>query len=97
MNIGRNLVYFKNVIGCINRNGLVQKTIQRQSHVVSYRSAPPPHSKATKIGAVAVGGAMWWWVLWHLFHEPDHITGEFDYPDPAKWTNKELGIPKDDA
>jgi len=17
---------------------------------------------------------MWWWVIWHLWHEPDHIT-----------------------
>ncbi|XP_032592922.1 NADH dehydrogenase [ubiquinone] 1 beta subcomplex subunit 2, mitochondrial-like [Drosophila grimshawi] len=71
--------------------------ISRQSHVVSYRNAPPPHSKATKIGAVAVGAAMWWWVIWHLWHEPDHITGEFDYPDPLKWSNAQLGIPRDDA
>ncbi|TDG38569.1 hypothetical protein AWZ03_015009 [Drosophila navojoa] len=72
------------------------KVIKRQSHVVSYRSAPPPHSKATRIGAVAVGGAMWWWVIWHLWHEPDHITGEFDYPDAAKWSNFHLGIPRDE-
>ncbi|XP_034111935.1 NADH dehydrogenase [ubiquinone] 1 beta subcomplex subunit 2, mitochondrial-like [Drosophila albomicans] len=71
------------------------QVINRKSHVVSYRSAPPPHSKATKIGAVVVGGTMWWWVIWHLWHEPDHITGEFDYPDAAKWTNIQLGIPRD--
>ncbi|KAH8284391.1 hypothetical protein KR054_000163 [Drosophila jambulina] len=64
---------------------------------VSYRNAPPPHSKATRIGAVAVGATMWWWVLWHLWHEPDHITGEFDYPNPKIWSNSELGIPKDDV
>ncbi|KRF82705.1 NADH dehydrogenase [ubiquinone] 1 beta subcomplex subunit 2, mitochondrial [Drosophila virilis] len=72
------------------------KVINRKSHVVSYRSAPPPHSKATKIGAVAVGGAMWWWVIWHLWHEPDHITGEFEYPNTSKWSNAHLGIPRDD-
>ncbi|KAI8119864.1 mitochondrial, NADH dehydrogenase [ubiquinone] 1 beta subcomplex subunit 2 [Lucilia cuprina] len=65
----------------------------RNSHVVSYRVAPPPHSKATQIGAELVGAAMWWWVLWHLWHEYEHITGEFPYPDAAKWTNKELGVP----
>ncbi|KAM7362213.1 NADH dehydrogenase [ubiquinone] 1 beta subcomplex subunit 2, mitochondrial-like [Cochliomyia hominivorax] len=64
----------------------------RKSHVVSYRIAPPPHSKSTKIGAELVGAVMWWWVLWHLWHEFEHITGEFPYPDSAKWTNKELGI-----
>ena len=41
---------------------------------VSYRVAPPPHSKATAIGADLVGAAMWWWVLWHLWHEYEHIT-----------------------
>lgn len=41
---------------------------------VSYRVAPPPHSKATRIGAELVGAAMWWWVLWHLWHEHEHIT-----------------------
>ncbi|XP_005185103.1 NADH dehydrogenase [ubiquinone] 1 beta subcomplex subunit 2, mitochondrial-like [Musca domestica] len=72
--------------------GMAPTTV-RQSHVVSYRVAPPPHSKATRIGAEMVGAAMWWWVLWHLYHEHEHVTGEFPYPDPSQWTNKELGIP----
>ncbi|XP_030379939.1 uncharacterized protein LOC115628097 isoform X2 [Scaptodrosophila lebanonensis] len=42
------------------KNVLKTSAPQRQSHVVSYRVPPPPHSKATKVGAVAVGGAMWW-------------------------------------
>ncbi|TMW47256.1 hypothetical protein DOY81_007662, partial [Sarcophaga bullata] len=62
----------------IIRNGLRifenNTTLCRQSHVVSYRVAPPPHSKATRIGAELVGAAMWWWVLWHLWHEYEHIT-----------------------
>ncbi|XP_017085352.1 NADH dehydrogenase [ubiquinone] 1 beta subcomplex subunit 2, mitochondrial [Drosophila eugracilis] len=83
--------------GCIPKKFLARNVIQRQSHVVSYRNAPPPHSNATNIGAVTVGGAMWWWVIWHLWHEPDHITGEFDYPNPKQWSNSELGVPKDDC
>ncbi|EDV52838.1 NADH dehydrogenase [ubiquinone] 1 beta subcomplex subunit 2, mitochondrial [Drosophila erecta] len=82
-------------IGCLHRTNLARNIIQRKSHVVSYRNGPPPHSKATKIGALTVGGAMWWWVIWHLWHEPDHITGEFEYPNSKKWSNAELGIPKD--
>lgn len=36
---------------------------------------------------------MWWWILWHLWHDFDHIVGEFPYPKPREWTNAELGIP----
>ncbi|CAO1425272.1 unnamed protein product [Diamesa hyperborea] len=72
-----------------------QNQIIRQSHAWSYRTGPPAHSKVTVIGANMVGGLMWWWVLWHLWHEYEHITGEFEYPDPSKWTNAELGIPAD--
>ncbi|XP_052855229.1 NADH dehydrogenase [ubiquinone] 1 beta subcomplex subunit 2, mitochondrial-like [Drosophila gunungcola] len=96
MNIAVKFSYFRAPIGFINRSILAgaRNIIQRESHVVSYRNPPPPHSTATKIGATTVGGAMWWWVIWHLWHEPDHITGEFDYPNPLKWSNSELGIPK---
>ncbi|XP_017144472.1 NADH dehydrogenase [ubiquinone] 1 beta subcomplex subunit 2, mitochondrial-like [Drosophila miranda] len=97
MNIVRNFMSYRLAVGYYARNALGNQILKRGSHVVSYRSAPPEHSKATKIGAVVVGGAMWWWVIWHLWHEPDHITGEFDYPNPSKWTNSDLGIPRDDA
>ncbi|XP_017036409.1 NADH dehydrogenase [ubiquinone] 1 beta subcomplex subunit 2, mitochondrial-like [Drosophila kikkawai] len=96
MSIALKLVPLKTSIGFINRRIIENNIFKRNSHVVSYRNAPPPHSKATRIGAVAVGATMWWWVLWHLWHEPDHITGEFDYPNPKTWSNSELGIPKDD-
>ncbi|CAD6997011.1 NADH dehydrogenase [ubiquinone] 1 beta subcomplex subunit 2, mitochondrial-like [Ceratitis capitata] len=65
----------------------------RKSHVVSYRTVPQKQSKITTVGAEIVGAAMWWWILWHLWHESGHITGEFDYPDTSAWTNSELGIP----
>lgn len=68
----------------------------RKGHAVNYRLPPLNHSRATKIGAELVGGFMWWWVLWHLWHEHEHITGEFEYPDPSSWTNAELGIPDDE-
>lgn len=40
----------------------------------SYRTAAPPASKATLYTAEAVSAGMWWWVLWHLWHEYEHIT-----------------------
>ena len=62
----------------------------------SYRQAAPPAPAWNRYGAEMAGGLMWWWILWHLWHEPEHITGEFPYPDPSAWTNAELGIPPDE-
>ncbi|XP_017471274.1 PREDICTED: uncharacterized protein LOC108362696 isoform X2 [Rhagoletis zephyria] len=52
----------------IHREGI------RKSHVVSYRVVPAKQSKITTVGAEVVGAAMWWWILWHLWHEHEHIT-----------------------
>ncbi|KAF4525395.1 hypothetical protein B566_EDAN014178 [Ephemera danica] len=82
----------------IKRNSTNANVIPvRKGHVWSYRTAAPPASKYVSIGAQVVGAYMWWWILWHLWTEPEHIYGEFEYPDPSKWTNEELGIPSDDA
>ncbi|KAJ8937794.1 hypothetical protein NQ318_012274 [Aromia moschata] len=66
--------------------------IIRNSHIWSYRVAPPPASKRIQLLAELVQGFAWWWVLWHLWTEPGHILGEFEYPDASKWTDEELGI-----
>lgn len=39
-----------------------------------YRTAPPVPPKFDRGVASALGGIMWWWVLWHLWTEPEHIT-----------------------
>uniref|UniRef100_A0A1L8E138 Putative nadh dehydrogenase ubiquinone 1 beta subcomplex subunit 2 mitochondrial n=1 Tax=Nyssomyia neivai TaxID=330878 RepID=A0A1L8E138_9DIPT len=75
--------------------GATQKQSVRSGHAWSYRTAGAPHPKAVVIGSHTIGAIMWWWILWHLWHEPEHLTGEFPYPDPSKWTNAELGIPPD--
>lgn len=46
--------------------------------------------------ADVVGFTLWYWMLYKLYHEFDHIVGHFTYPDPSKWTDAELGIPGDD-
>lgn len=61
----------------------------------SYREIPPVEKKWV-YAAEAVGGILWWWVLWHFWHDFGHIVGEFPYPDTSKWTDEELGIPPDD-
>jgi len=63
-------------------------------HTWYYREGAPPNPIAVK-GAEIIGAFFWWWVLWHLFTEPGHILGEFEYPDARKWTDAELGISSD--
>ncbi|GLG96620.1 NADH dehydrogenase [ubiquinone] 1 beta subcomplex subunit 2, mitochondrial [Gryllus bimaculatus] len=78
------------------KRGLTSPAISRNSHNWVYRVAAETPPKSSFLVAEIVGGFMWWWILWHLWHEPEHITGEFPYPDPSKWTDEELGIPEDD-
>uniref|UniRef100_U5EN41 Uncharacterized protein n=1 Tax=Corethrella appendiculata TaxID=1370023 RepID=U5EN41_9DIPT len=95
MLISRGLLLSKTIKTILNNKKIVNNNLIRSSSAWSYRAGPPPHSKAVVYGSHLVGGFMWWWVLWHLWHDYEHITGEFEYPDPAEWTNAELGIPPD--
>ncbi|XP_018400313.1 PREDICTED: uncharacterized protein LOC108777833 [Cyphomyrmex costatus] len=61
-----------------------------------YRNIGMAEEKKWVYTAEAFGGLMWWWILWHFWHDFGHIVGEFPYPDPSKWTDEELGIPPDD-
>lgn len=76
-----------------NKNVIISAV--RNSHACQYRVAPPPAPKIIRIGAEVTSAFMWWWILWHLWHEYGHITGEFPYPATKEWTNEELGIPTD--
>lgn len=73
----------------------VVQSIRHSSHDWAYRSRTPDPAKSLVWMAEFTQGVAWWWVLWHLWTEPDHILGEFEYPDPSKWTDEELGIPSD--
>ncbi|XP_011795456.1 PREDICTED: NADH dehydrogenase [ubiquinone] 1 beta subcomplex subunit 2, mitochondrial-like [Colobus angolensis palliatus] len=44
-----------------------------------------------------LSGFMWFWILWRFWHDSEEVLGHFPYPDPFQWTDKELGIPPDDA
>ncbi|XP_044756822.1 NADH dehydrogenase [ubiquinone] 1 beta subcomplex subunit 2, mitochondrial-like [Coccinella septempunctata] len=66
--------------------------ISRNSHEWYYRSGAPPNPQLVFAAEIGMGMA-WWWFLWHLWTEPEHLYGEFPCPDPKKWTDEELGIP----
>ncbi|CAG4919271.1 unnamed protein product [Colias eurytheme] len=63
----------------------------------AYRVPPPMPSKREVMLAQGVGGLCWYWILYHIATEPEHIYGEWPYVDPSTWTNEELGIPDDSA
>nr|CAI5840475.1 unnamed protein product [Callosobruchus analis] len=77
----------------LTKHGSRLKEITRNSHAFNYRKGAPKPSKNLILCAEIVQGFAWWWVLWHFWTEPDHVFGEFEYPDPRKWTDEELGIP----
>ena len=39
---------------------------------------------------------VWAFIFYNLYHHPENLFGHAPYPDTAKWTDKELGIPADD-
>ncbi|CAL9682849.1 unnamed protein product [Knipowitschia caucasica] len=56
----------------------------------------PQLTKNQKFQSELISGAMWFWILWHCWHDPDAVLGHFPWPDASEWTDEELGIPPDD-
>ncbi|XP_034091756.1 NADH dehydrogenase [ubiquinone] 1 beta subcomplex subunit 2, mitochondrial isoform X2 [Gymnodraco acuticeps] len=72
------------------RNGSGTPTI-----VPRYRQFPII-SKKHILESELLSGAMWFWILWHSWHDPDMVFGHFPWPEASEWTDEELGIPPDD-
>ncbi|NWZ77207.1 NDUB2 dehydrogenase, partial [Poecile atricapillus] len=56
----------------------------------------PELTRAQVIRGEVLSGIMWFWILWHFWHNSDMVLGHFPYPDASAWTDEELGIPPDD-
>uniref|UniRef100_A0A3Q0R1L7 NADH dehydrogenase [ubiquinone] 1 beta subcomplex subunit 2, mitochondrial n=1 Tax=Amphilophus citrinellus TaxID=61819 RepID=A0A3Q0R1L7_AMPCI len=56
----------------------------------------PQLTKKQKFESELISGVMWFWILWHCWHDPDAVLGHFPWPDASQWTDEELGIPPDD-
>ncbi|XP_071761856.1 NADH dehydrogenase [ubiquinone] 1 beta subcomplex subunit 2, mitochondrial [Centroberyx gerrardi] len=56
----------------------------------------PQLTKSQKFQSELLSGAMWFWILWHCWHDPDAVLGHFPWPVASEWTDEELGIPPDD-
>ncbi|GFW52626.1 uncharacterized protein TNCV_2392061 [Trichonephila clavipes] len=57
-----------------------------------YRQEPVAPEKWRFHAADGMNAFMWWWFFIHLWYQFGHVVGEFDYPEPEKWTDAELGV-----
>uniref|UniRef100_A0A452J494 NADH dehydrogenase [ubiquinone] 1 beta subcomplex subunit 2, mitochondrial n=1 Tax=Gopherus agassizii TaxID=38772 RepID=A0A452J494_9SAUR len=65
-------------------------------HIEPHYRQFPALTRRQVIHGELLSGFMWFWILWHFWHNPDAVLGHFPYPDASKWTDEELGIPPDD-
>ncbi|XP_046729167.1 NADH dehydrogenase [ubiquinone] 1 beta subcomplex subunit 2, mitochondrial [Silurus meridionalis] len=65
-------------------------------HIVAQYRQPPQLTKRQHFRAELLSGFMWFWIMWHFWHDSDAVLGHFPWPDTNVWTDQELGIPPDD-
>ncbi|XP_039625445.1 NADH dehydrogenase [ubiquinone] 1 beta subcomplex subunit 2, mitochondrial [Polypterus senegalus] len=65
-------------------------------HIEPQYRQGPQMTRSQKFQAEFLSSAMWFWILWHFWHNPDAVLGHFPWPDASQWTDEELGIPPDD-
>jgi len=91
----------RNAIGGGGNAGVVSKTVgnvvvnsvRNSNGVGIYRRVAAPESKPCDWQMTAFASFMWYWIFYHIFTEPEHLTGHWIPPDPGSFTNAELGIP----
>lgn len=71
LSISSNL-FFCNII--IYYNILLKYYFVISDYHGTYRNQIPPVEKIWIYGAEIMGGLMWWWVLWHFWHDFGHIV-----------------------
>ncbi|KAM9402209.1 NADH dehydrogenase [ubiquinone] 1 beta subcomplex subunit 2, mitochondrial isoform 1-T3 [Salvelinus alpinus] len=76
-----------------------QKIVTRKAgggpHIEAQYRQFPQLTKSQTFQAELLSSAMWFWILWHCWHDPDAVMGHFPWPDASAWTDEELGIPAD--
>ncbi|XP_075066474.1 NADH dehydrogenase [ubiquinone] 1 beta subcomplex subunit 2, mitochondrial [Mixophyes fleayi] len=84
------------LIGGVVRRKPGVRNAGTEVHIVPRYRQMTQLTKSQCFQAELVTGFMWFWILWHLWHDPDAVLGHFPYPDPAQWTDEELGILPED-
>ncbi|XP_077355092.1 NADH dehydrogenase [ubiquinone] 1 beta subcomplex subunit 2, mitochondrial [Festucalex cinctus] len=67
-----------------------------EPHIVPQYRQYPQVTKKQKFEAELISSVMWFWILWHFWHDSDAVMGHFPWPDASQWTDEELGISPDD-
>ncbi|XP_047349369.1 NADH dehydrogenase [ubiquinone] 1 beta subcomplex subunit 2, mitochondrial-like [Vespa velutina] len=99
MLISRGLNLLKHTSKHVKRKNILMNNqpIRFSSHGEwSYREITKEPNKHFILAAEVLGGIAWWWFLYRMWHDYKHLIGHFEYPNPSKWTDEELGIPPDD-
>nr|XP_019963278.1 PREDICTED: NADH dehydrogenase [ubiquinone] 1 beta subcomplex subunit 2, mitochondrial [Paralichthys olivaceus]XP_019963279.1 PREDICTED: NADH dehydrogenase [ubiquinone] 1 beta subcomplex subunit 2, mitochondrial [Paralichthys olivaceus] len=81
------------------RRGPQRASIRKGSggpHIEPQYRQYPQLTKNQRFQSELLSGAMWFWILWHCWHDADAVLGHFPWPDASEWTDEELGIPPDD-
>jgi len=75
------------------RNRINVKSLQPDRNKWLYRETPQNEGpRWHTIYADFINAFAWWWIFTHLWYQPGHVFGEYDFPVPAKWTDAELGV-----
>ncbi|XP_026853149.1 NADH dehydrogenase [ubiquinone] 1 beta subcomplex subunit 2, mitochondrial [Electrophorus electricus] len=96
--IGRRVGIFRAGVQFLRRRPsqvFVRKAGGGEPHIVAQYRQPPQITKNQKFQSELLSGAMWFWILWHMWHDLDAVLGHFPWPDTSAWTDEELGIPPD--
>ncbi|XP_048875729.1 NADH dehydrogenase [ubiquinone] 1 beta subcomplex subunit 2, mitochondrial [Brienomyrus brachyistius] len=96
--LGRVLSVFREGTRLVNRGPqrIVVRRAGGEPHIEAQYRQAPQLTRNQQFQAELLSGAMWFWILWHCWHDPDAVLGHFPWPDASQWTNEELGIPADD-
>ncbi|KAM9467975.1 NADH dehydrogenase [ubiquinone] 1 beta subcomplex subunit 2, mitochondrial [Clarias gariepinus] len=97
--VGRTLMVLRAGAQAIRRGP--QHSVTRRAggggpHIVAQYRQPPQTTKQQWFRSELLSGFMWFWILWHFWHDSDAVLGHFPWPDTDAWTDEELGIPSDD-
>jgi len=81
--------------GVVNKpvGNAIVNSVRNSGGVSVYRRVAAPDSKSCVGQATAMLSFMWYWIIYHILSEPEHIYGHWIPPDPKSFTNAELGIP----
>ncbi|KAJ8269096.1 hypothetical protein COCON_G00117030 [Conger conger] len=84
--LGRTVGVFRSGMRLLRRGP--QKIVVRKAgggpHIEPQYRQFPQITKNQLFQAELLSSAMWFWILWHFWHEPDAVFGHFPWPDTSQ-------------